>query len=143
MYVLAAFVSLVSTWTLAANVGVAPRFARMLGGPGVGDKVIHFAVVGGFALVLAHALKSLGFHARRALLTGMAIAATLATLEEFSNLLTPYRSFSTLDLVADYAGVLTLGGGAWLASRLRLRRAVEAAIDAGAAEIAAARAVGG
>ncbi|MEM9186692.1 MAG: hypothetical protein AAGB00_09380 [Planctomycetota bacterium] len=119
MYLLASYVAFAGCWTLAADMGLAPRFPLVINGVGVGDKIIHFVVVGGFALVLSRALCRHGWRPARGVFAGMAIAATLATLEELTNLLTPYRGFSRLDLVANYSGIVCLTTLGWLAGAMR------------------------
>ncbi|MEO1498682.1 MAG: VanZ family protein [Planctomycetota bacterium] len=115
MLLLAAYTTIVGAWAMAANAGAAHGLPLYVQGVFVGDKVVHFVVVGLFALVVARAIRLRGCRAWQSLLAGMAIAVVLATIEEATNALTPHRSCSLLDIVADVAGVATLGAVAWVA----------------------------
>lgn len=128
MGLLCAYVGAVGAWTIAANVGAAQGLPLRVGGVSVGDKVVHFCVVGLFSLVIARALSQSGVRAPRSLVYGGLLAATLATLEEFTNALTPHRCCSGWDLMADYAGIVTLSvAGLWtdLAPSRRRRHPTE------------------
>lgn len=114
MWLLAAYSVAVGAWTLSANAGMAHSLPLYFQGIFVGDKVVHFVVVGVFALIVARAIRSVGVHPWRSLLSGMAIAMVLATFEEATNALTPHRCCSVLDLAADLAGVIVLGAIGWL-----------------------------
>ncbi|TWT43323.1 VanZ family protein [Botrimarina hoheduenensis] len=114
MFLLATFSSLVATWTYAANHGAAHGLPLWIGGVFVGDKVVHFLIVGLFAVLVARAIRRHGYRPATSLLAGMAIAAILATIEEATNALTPHRTCSVADLLADYAGIVTLSAVAWL-----------------------------
>jgi polysaccharide biosynthesis protein VpsQ len=92
-----------------------PMFAFITAHPGL-DKVGHFVLVGGsaFLLNLAFGLrqwKALG----RSWLLGSTLIAAAVTIEEFTQLWFPSRSFDLLDLAADFAGIVCFG---WLARRL-------------------------
>lgn len=115
MYLLSGYVLCAGIWAAAANMGLSPRILQpwFVNGVSVHDKVIHFLVVGGFAVVLARAYGKLGWRAGLCWVAAMATAALLATFEELTNLLTPYRNFSILDLAADYSGILLLTGLVW------------------------------
>jgi hypothetical protein len=51
----------------------------------------------------------------RSFLLGSMIVAVLCTIEEFTQIRIPWRTFDYGDLAADYAGILFFG---WLARRL-------------------------
>lgn len=74
------------------------------------DKVIHFLMYGGLALVVNSALvrRSRGVGVRT-IATGTIIVLFAATIEEFSNKLVPCRGWSLGDLTANYMGILLLG----------------------------------
>jgi hypothetical protein len=81
-----------------------------------GDKVGHFCLMGGFAFVanLAFACRRV-LIAKKHLLLGSLIVTTLVTLEEFSQIWMPTRTFDLLDLSADFFGIWLIGS---LAERL-------------------------
>jgi len=89
-----------------------------------GDKCGHFLLMGGFAFLLNLSLSCRVMSvAGRALLIGSVVALTLITIEEFSQIFVPYRTFDLFDLLADYSGVIVFS---WLAvevSRRRISRA--------------------
>ena len=94
----------------AANLGLARElFAPIYSFPH-GDVVGHFALMGTLSLLV-----SLGFPTQRTqigplhLLRGSLILLGLITLEELSQIFLDNRSFSLLDLSANYAGILLFG----------------------------------
>lgn len=115
MYLLFAYITVVSAWVLAANLGYAHGLPLYVHDVFVGDKVVHFFVVGLFALAVANAIRSRGCRPLSSLLLGMAIALLTASLEEASNALTPHRTASWLDLLADTLGVGSMGALGWFA----------------------------
>lgn len=92
-----------------------PFFAFITSHPGM-DKLGHFFLIGmtAFLLNVALGLKQWKFLGRYWLLGGT-LAAIGFTLEEFSQLWFPSRTFDLLDLTCDYAGILFFG---WLARRV-------------------------
>lgn len=85
-----------------------------------GDDAAHFFLLGTLALLLA-----LGYPLHRtrigpfSLLKNGLILAVIITIEEFTQLLFPSRTFSLFDISANLAGIYLLGElGAWLKSRL-------------------------
>ena len=104
------FVVLLLLIILAADLGLAPAFFNLINSFSFGDKLGHFVLLGLLALLV-----NLGFPTRRAallgapLLTSSLIIAGVITLEEFSQLFLAYRSFSLLDLAANYAGIFLFG----------------------------------
>ena len=96
-----------------------PIFAFISAHPG-SDKVGHFILIGGMAFLLN---LSLGVREVRWLglgwLVGSVLVGTVFTLEEFSQIWIPSRTFDFLDLAGDYTGILFFG---WLAKRVAMRR---------------------
>lgn len=75
-----------------------------------GDKLGHFLLVGGLTFILNWTLRCREFHfARGRLLLGSAIVFVLFTIDEFTQIWRPARSFDLGDLFANYAGVLCFG----------------------------------
>lgn len=92
-----------------------PVFTFIVGHPG-SDKIGHFLLIGGMAFLLNLALgvrEVRGFG--RGWLLGSVLVAVVFTLEEFSQIWLPARTFDLLDLAGDYAGILCFG---WLAKRV-------------------------
>jgi VanZ family protein len=86
------------------------------------DKIAHFILMGmaGFLLNLSLACKIIHYRQQR-FLWGSVIVGLLVTLEEFSQLYFPARSFDLLDLTADYLGIYLFGQWAllWHGKHLR------------------------
>ena len=68
-----------------------------------GDKLCHFLIFGGLALVANHSLRC------RSVLLGSVAVLILAAAEEVSQLYLPGRSFDLFDLAADALGIWFLG----------------------------------
>jgi len=98
-----------------ANFGYAVEFFSAAQRSGA-DKLGHFALFGGLALVLN---VSLACRAWRGWLIGSGVVALVATLEEWSHSWIPHRNFDLLDLAANYAGI---GVGGLLARWFWARR---------------------
>ena len=114
---LAAHIALIVMIDVGAYLGILPNEVRGL--PGF-DKVMHFLLVGTFGALLDGAL------AHRAIVrvpyvprVGPGIALVLAGTEEFLQRLSPRRSSSWSDLIANYAGILVLS---WAIKRLTMAR---------------------
>jgi len=92
-----------------------PMFEFITAYPGL-DKVGHFMLVGGaaFLLNLALGLREWRTLGRRWLLGGTLVAVAF-TIEEFTQMWFPSRTFDLLDLAADYCGIVFFG---WLARRV-------------------------
>jgi VanZ family protein len=91
------------------------------------DKAVHFAMFGVLAL-LANATLLHRFRPRAvaAIATGSIIVLVLSTLEEISNSLVAFRTYSLGDLTANYLGIICLGILpllAWQRSQTEMRRA--------------------
>ena len=96
-----------------------PFFGFITSHPGF-DKIGHFCLIGGtcFLLNLALGLRTWPAFGRRWLI-GSIVVAVAFTIEEFTQMWFPSRSFDLLDLAADYAGILVFG---WLAKRVSAPR---------------------
>ena len=101
---------------LLANQGVTFRFVYAI--PGA-DKTAHFLLMGSLAFLANMALRGAAIHlGRRTLPLGGSLVALLVTLEEASQHFIPARTLSLGDLLADYAGIMLIGGLAlWLQRR--------------------------
>jgi len=104
----------------AATFGWAePVFAFVRQVPG-SDKIAHVLLLGTMSLLLN---LSLGCRRTRLVgrspLTGSLVLAVLITIEEFSQIWVPTRSFSLGDLACNYLGIVLSG---WLAARIHRRR---------------------
>ena len=77
------------------------------------DKLAHFFLVGALALLVNLSLSLSQVTIRKIkILKGSLVLLVLVTLEEFSQMLFPARSFSWFDLFANYAGILCFGRAA-------------------------------
>lgn len=98
-----------------ADLGLVYRLFGFLYSFPYGDAVGHFTLLGTLSLLVA-----LGFPSRRIAIGPLhplktcLILAGLITLEEISQIFLPDRTFSLIDLAANYAGIFLLGevGGA-------------------------------
>lgn len=89
-----------------------PAFAFIRQVPG-SDKVAHFVLLGMMSLLLN---LSLGCRRtkiyewdRNSYLTGSLILVVLVTVEEISQIWIPTRSFSMMDLISNYLGIMLFG----------------------------------
>jgi VanZ family protein len=74
------------------------------------DKLIHFAMYGVLALLVNTALFTRPHWSwARSVVTGSIVALIASTVEEYTNLLVPCRSWSLGDLSANYLGILCIG----------------------------------
>jgi VanZ family protein len=74
------------------------------------DKVLHFLMYGGMALLANAALsRRPRWSLIGAIATGSIIVMIVSTIEEYSNTFTPCRSWSLSDLAANYLGIGCLG----------------------------------
>lgn len=126
-YLVASYVLAVASLALLVDSGNLPAVPQFLDRTPMGDKVAHFALAGGLALLTN--LMLVQRHWRpffSNLTTGTLAVAAIVTLEEASNYVTPHRTCSALDLVANYTGILVVGVMPLLAWRAwrhwRLRR---------------------
>lgn len=90
---------------ILANTGHLP-IARLMRILPYSDKLGHFFLIGclGLFLNLSLSCRKWGWF-----LAGSVIVGSLATLEEFSQLYSPHRTFDWGDLTADYAGLFFFG----------------------------------
>ena len=117
-YLLVVHVGLLSLLIVNANRGTLSKWISQIHFVPMGDKIAHFFMFGIFALLLNLALglrqlkldlgNSGWLHHR--FLVGSMIVVCLATTEEFSQLFFHLRRFDMVDLVANIAGVILIGG---------------------------------
>ena len=74
-----------------------------------GDNVGHFILFGILSLVCTVATRFKRVRFLGPFFLGCAVTLVFVTLEEFSQLLIPSRTFSLSDLAADYAGIGLIG----------------------------------
>lgn len=125
---LAAHIALIVMIDVGAYLGILPNEVRGL--PGF-DKLMHFLLVGTFGALLDGAL------AHRPIVrvpwvprVGPGVALALAGTEEFLQRLSPRRSSSWSDLIANYAGILILS---WAVKRLTMARLAKIEAEKGGA----------
>jgi VanZ family protein len=96
-----------------------PLFRRVREMP-YGDKLGHFVLMGLFSFLLNMALGCRTWRIGRIhLLRGSLIVALVVTLEEFSQLFVPYRTFDPGDLLCDYIGIFSFGMLAYFLTKRR------------------------
>ena len=106
---------------LLANTGSLPAWMVALKSFPGGDKAGHFILMGSMALLLNITLRQRRFRlAGCSFLLGSMIVAVVVTAEEFSQIWLPQRSFDLGDLLADYLGIVVLGG--WVSQMPVFRR---------------------
>jgi len=104
------YAMLILAVVLLADSGRLPRMAQSVHDLPHADKVIHFSIFGTLALCLNLALASnRRWSVTRAIVTGSILVAAASTLDETTNLLVAYRTWSLGDLSANYLGVVCLG----------------------------------
>ena len=75
-----------------------------------GDKFCHFFLIGTLALLVKmYILKGNVYIGRLRLSSGTLLVSAFMTLEELSQLFLVNRSFSLMDLMANYAGIFLIG----------------------------------
>ena len=104
-------------------------FFRFLDGHPGSDKVGHFCLIGGTAFFVNLALRGREFRfLGRGWLLGSLLVGVAFTIEEFTQLRIPWRTFDYGDLTADFVGILFFG---WVARRvLGRQRQKEQILDA-------------
>lgn len=74
------------------------------------DKALHFTLVGTMALLLNLSFNCAAIRPdKRWLMWGTTIMLVVATVEEFSQIFVPKRTFDLLDLSCNYLGIMVLG----------------------------------
>ena len=95
---------------IVADIGMGPQLLNFVHSVPGGDLLGHFLLLGTLSLLVNLSLGAQTFHlAGVGVLTGSLIIALIATLEECSQLWLDHRSFSLLDLAANYAGIILFG----------------------------------
>ena len=106
---------------LLANTGSLPAWMVALKSFPGGDKAGHFILMGSMALLLNITLRQRRIEfVGRSFLLGSTVVVLAVTVEEFSQIWLPQRSFDWADLLADYLGIAVLGG--WLGQMPVFRR---------------------
>ena len=84
-------------------------FARVRQIPG-GDKLAHFLLMGGMSLLVNLSLRAKQLRLPGgSILLGSLVLYLLVTIEEFTQMLLPSRSFDLTDLAANYLGIYLFG----------------------------------
>lgn len=109
-FLLSAFVVLCLLLVVLMDLGQLTQFQRALHYAPYGDKMMHALTAGLLTLLLnLTLLKMHPIRPRRMVLAGALLVAVMCSIEEATNLLTPYRGCEVLDLLANYTGILLLG----------------------------------
>jgi hypothetical protein len=117
--VTAAYVLFLAAVVFVADGGGARSAFAPLRALPLGDKFGHFVLMGALSLLVNLCLSCRTLEVRGVrVLAGSLLVLSAVTLEEFSQPLTPHRSFDPVDLLFDALGVLAFGRLA-----LRLKRA--------------------
>lgn len=99
----------------AADSGRINELFRIVKSVPFGDTAAHFVLVGTLGFLVCLALGGRRWVlAQKSISVGALVVGALVTLEELSQVWFATRSFSLLDLGADYAGILL---GCWMADR--------------------------
>jgi VanZ family protein len=105
-----AFFGLICVIVVIANAGLGNRYFGLLFALPYGDKIGHFFLMGTLSLLVNLALEARTIRfGRFNPLLGTLIVLLLVTIEEFSQIWVPTRTFSLLDLTFDYAGIWIFG----------------------------------
>jgi polysaccharide biosynthesis protein VpsQ len=99
---------------IADNLGRLRGIIGWVGSFPFGDKFGHFVLIGTLTFLLNYALngRMLGIGGQKVLL-GCSIVAVAITIEEFSQIWIPIRTFDLVDLAANYLGI-AMAGWLWL-----------------------------
>lgn len=108
------FLSLIIGITIADNLGRLRNLINLIMAVPGGDKCGHAIFIGTLAFLLNYALagRMIKIGSLKILL-GCLIIAVAMTVEEFSQIWIPFRSFDLLDLAANYSGI-AMAGLLWL-----------------------------
>lgn len=108
--------------SLAATL-LSPGWFRLVHHLPGGDKTGHFLIMGTVTFLVTLAFATARVRGRRLGVLGCVLAVgAVVTVDELLQLLFPSRSFSLLDLLANWLGILFFGAAAWLVLRIRARR---------------------
>jgi VanZ family protein len=95
---------------LLADFGVLRPLGQFVNSVPTLDKLLHFLMYGGMALLANAALsRRPRWSLIGAIATGSIGVVIVSTVEEYSNLFTPCRAWSLTDLAANYLGIACLG----------------------------------
>jgi VanZ family protein len=104
------YASVLVVFLLLADIGTLRPAGRWVNAHPPLDKLIHFLMYGGLALLVNAALaQRTRWSLVRAIATGSIVVAIASTVEEYSNLLTIARGWSLGDIAANYLGIICLG----------------------------------
>lgn len=121
-YLTLAYVLAIVGISLLATLGLSPWNSVLRVVPW-GDKVCHFVLMGGLSFLLNRWLSGMSWYGERMLVSNVTvILLVLVTVDEFSQILLPSRTFSLLDLACNYGGVICFGVLAVLTDPRRNRR---------------------
>lgn len=108
--------------SLAATL-ISPGWFRLVHHLPGGDKTGHFLIMGTVTFWVTLAFATARVRGRRLGVLGCVLAVgAVVTVDELLQLLFPARSFSLLDLLANWLGILFFGAAAWLVLRMGARR---------------------
>ena len=95
---------------IIANLGLLPSFFPFIYQIPGGDKIGHFFLMGLLSLFVNIALKTKKVRLlSKNILLGSLIVMAVVTIEEFSQIFLEYRSFSIIDLLFDFFGIIIFG----------------------------------
>lgn len=94
----------------AANTGTPFIFIKLIQQIPYGDKLGHFLLIGSMSLLLNLALQVRKIQISKfSFLLGSVILFTIITIEEFSQMFFPNRTFDLVDLFFNYLGIFVFG----------------------------------
>jgi polysaccharide biosynthesis protein VpsQ len=95
---------------IANDLGRLSKIIKWVGSLPFGDKFGHFILIGTLTFLLNYALEGRMVKiGRQKILLGCSIIAVAISLEEFSQIWIPSRTFDLVDLAANYFGIGTAG----------------------------------
>lgn len=109
-FLFAIFALFIVLLVVAADTGAGQKYWGFLHDIPLGDKFGHFFLFGTLAYLADHWLRrDLPLPGGWTWPLGSTLVAVAATMEEFSQIFLPHRSFDPGDLLADFAGILVAG----------------------------------
>lgn len=109
----AAFVAVLVVIVILADRGELPDSVNLVQRLPFGDVLCHFLLIGGLTFLVNLSLRARRFRLWRvSILIGSLVVGVVVTLEEASQAFLAHRTFSWLDLFADYAGIAVMGRAA-------------------------------